>query len=218
MPVADPHFTFARRGQPRTGRNRERLKALIMNHRPTTFAVLTTGLIVAAGFGGGCQSPRVLRSFEVPKFPWKRHVDREPYSDDNDHDTKSYVPESYDEVPGLRLPPEPEVVPQRAPNLRAVPMPVPPAVENEAKEARRWLPTRSNHSTTQVPQVSRETYSESDEFNLPPARVTYDEQEFTEEPIITPAPEAISNSQPRLFRPASTAKNMFDSMKRKLGR
>lgn len=193
-----------------------------MNHSPVTFAVVISGLIAVAGLGSGCQVPRALRSTESKLFPWKNQTDREPYTFEDRHDSETYVPESDEETPRLRLPPEPAVVPPSGPSLRSVPntnpMPAPPAVENETPQARRWFPTRPGLAAPRVPQVSRETISESDSEGLPPARVTYESQELDDEPTTDANPEQSSNTQPRLFRPASSAKNLFDSMKRKLGR
>ena len=147
-------------------------------------------------------------------------------------DSETYVPEANDvpnsiprptypqpaipDQPKLRLPPEPTFQSDPATDLR--PIPVPPAVEGDAPQARRWKPSQPNRPAAQGPQYTSQSESSVEDFNLPPARVTYNTESTTEEPTITPAPQSSSASQPRLFRPAGSAKNMFDTMKRKLSR
>ncbi len=198
-----------------------------MNLRPTAFVVVTSGLIVAAGFSSGCQVPRSMRSWEAPAFPWRRMNEPRPSVSEDRIDSETYVPETFEaplripqqptpEQRNLRLPPEPSFAPEPAPNER--PVPVPPALEFEAPQARRWMPSRPNNRMVSAPQRTHESESTSEDFNLPPARVTYNEESTIDEPIITPAPESPSSSQPRLFRPAGTAKNMYESVKRKFSR
>lgn len=198
-----------------------------MNLRPTAFVVATSGLIVAAGFSIGCQVPRAVRSWEAPAFPWRRIHEPRPSVSENLEDSEPYIPEPFEaprripqssnpEQRNLRLPPEPSFPTEPAPNER--PVPVPPALEIEAPQARRWMPSRPNHRMASAPQITHESESTADDFNLPPARVTYNSEEVSDEPIITPAPESSSSSQPRLFRPAGTAKDMYESVKRKFSR
>ncbi len=202
-----------------------------MSFRPTTFVVVTTGLIAATGFIG-CQVPRTLRSFELRSYPWRRVPDPHPRHELDQGDFNSYVPktddvpnasprqtiprESVPDQPQLRLPPEPMISPDPATDIR--PIPVPPAAESEEPQARRWKPSAPNRPAVQDLQFTRQSGSSLEDFDLPPARVTYNTESTTEEPTIAPAPESQSTSQPRLFRPAGSAKNMIDTMKRKLGR
>lgn len=202
-----------------------------MSFRPTTFVVVTSGLIAAAGLIG-CQAPRTLRSFELRSFPWRRTPQPRPRHEELRTESETYIPESDDssnsipqptypqpsvpDQPKLRLPPEPTFQSDPANDLR--PIPVPPAAEVDAPQARRWKPSQPNRPATQGPQYTSQSESSVEDFNLPPARVTYNTETTTEEPAITPAPESNSTSQPRLFRPAGSAKNMFDTMKRKLSR
>lgn len=202
-----------------------------MSFRPTTLVVVTSGLIVAAGLTG-CQVPRSIRSFEFRSSPWRRTPPPRPHHEENFGASETYVPEAADvpnstsqptipaptipDQPKLRLPPEPTLPANPGTDLR--PIPVPPAAEIEAPQARRWRPSQPNSSTTHEPQYSSQTDTTLEAFNLPPARVTYNTETTPEEPVITPAPEHASSSQPRLFRPAGSAKNMFDTMKRKLSR
>ncbi|MBC7818603.1 MAG: hypothetical protein IAG10_17075 [Planctomycetaceae bacterium] len=198
-----------------------------MNFRPTAFVVVTSGLIVAAGIISGCQVPRAVRSWETPSFPWRRNHEPRPSVSEDRFGSETYVPEGFEtplrtpqqpvpEQRNLRLPPDPSFTPEPVPNDR--PAPVPPALEIEAPQARRWMPSRPSNRMASAPQTTRESESTSDAFNLPPARVTYESEATTDEPIITPAPEPQSSSQPRLFRPAGTAKNMYESVKRKFSR
>lgn len=195
--------------------------------RPTALVVVTSGLIVAAGFSSGCQVPRAVRSWEARSFPWRRLP--EPRSDlpEDRLDSETYVPEEFDspqrnpqqpnlEQPNLRLPPDSSFTPEPVPNERLVP--VPPALEFESPQAGRWTPSRPNNRMVSAPQPARESDATTEDLSLPPARVTYDSEETTDEPVSAPATEQHSSSQPRLFRPAGTAKNMFDSVKRKLSR
>lgn len=202
-----------------------------MSFRPTTFVVVTTGLIAAAGLTG-CQIPRSLRSFELRSFSWRRMSQPHRRHEESRADSETYVPESADvpnsipqptypqptvsDQPKLRLPPEPTF--QSDPATDPRPIPVPPAVEVDAPQARRWKPSQPNRPAAQGPQYTSQSESSVEDFNLPPARVTYNNETTTEEPTITPAPEPSSVSQPRLFRPAGSAKNMFDTVKRKLSR
>lgn len=224
--VADPLATRTLEC-PRDERIRERLKAFTMSFRPTTFVVVTTGLIAAAGLTG-CQTPRTLRSFELPSVPWRRTPQPRPRYEEDHGASETYLPEAAEvpqptypqptvpDQPKLRLPPEPTFQSDPANNLR--PIPAPPAVEVEAPQARRWKPSQPNQPAAQGPQYTSQSESSLEDFNLPPARVTYNSETITEEPDITPTPEPSSASQPRLFRPAGSAKNMFDTMKRKLSR
>ena len=218
--MSPSHDTDGRRDE----RIRKRLKATPMILRPTAFVVVTSGLIVAAGLSSGCQVPRAVRSFETPPFPWRRGPVSRPSPDEYRPGSETYVPETFDaprsipqpqfpEQRGLRLPPEPSFNPVPAPDQR--PIPVPPAVDVESPQARRWMPSRPNRQAASVSQSTRVSESVPDDLSLPPARVTYNAEGTSEEPVITPAPEHQSNSQPRLFRPAGTAKNMFESVKRK---
>lgn len=204
-----------------------------MSFRPTTLVVVTTSLIAAAGLAG-CQVPRSVRSFEFRSFPWRRtpQVQTRPRYEEEFSTSETYVPESntvpnsipqpippqpsVPDQPRLRLPPEPTIQPDPATDLR--PIPVPPAVEIEAPQARRWRPSQPYQSSSQGSQYTSQTETSEENFNLPPARVTYNTESTNEEPVITPAPDHSSVSQPRLFRPAGSARNMFDTMKRKLSR
>lgn len=202
-----------------------------MSFRPTTLVVVTSGLIAAAGLTG-CQVPHSLRSLEFRSSPWRRTPPPRPRYEENFGASETYVPEAADvpnsnpqpttpppaipDQPRLRLPPEPTLPPEPGTELR--PIPVPPAVEIEAPQAQRWRPSQPNHSVAQGPRYTSQSESSPEDFNLPPARVTYNTETTPEEPVITPAPEHASSSQPRLFRPAGSAKNMFDTMKRKLSR
>ena len=218
-----------------------RLKANTMSFRPTTFVVVTTGLIAAAGLCG-CQVPRTLRSLELRSLPWRRTQEPLPRDTQDLGTSETYIPEAVDRPspiprptfpqqtipnqPNLRLPDEPAFPPDPASDLR--PIPVPPAVEVDAPQARRWKPAPPQRSAAQGPQYSSQSESTSQDFDLPPARVTYNTETSTAEPGIPPAPEhnreshhsesQHSAAQPRLFRPAGSAKNMFDTMKRKLSR
>ncbi len=228
--VADPLTTRTLKFL-RDERIRERLKAFTMSFRPTTFVVVTTGLIAAAGLTG-CQVPRSVRSFELQSFSWRRMPQSHPRHEEDRTDSETYVPESVDvsnsipqptypqptvpDQPKLRLPPEPTFPSDPATNLR--PIPVPPAVEVGAPQARRWKPSQPNRPAAQGPQYTSQSESSVEDFDLPPARVTYNNETTTEEPATTPAPEPSSASQPQLFRPAGSAKNMFETMKRKLSR
>lgn len=197
-----------------------------MNLRPTAIVVVISGLIVAAGFSCGCQVPRSVRTWESPSFPWRQKSEQRPSISDDWPDSETYVPgdgsrrtfpqQPIPEQPNLRLPPEPSYTPEPATNER--PVPVPPALELETPQARRWIPSRPNSGMSAVPQGTFESESNSDELNLPPARVTYNSEDTNDYPTITPAPEQQNNSQPRLFRPAGTAKNMYESVKRKFSR
>ena len=210
----------------RDERIRERLKAHTMSFRPTTLVVVTSGLIAAAGLIG-CQVPRTLRSFELRSYPWRRVPDPRPRREQDQGDFESYVPKADDvpnsvprqtvpDQPQLRLPPEPTFSPNPATDIR--PIPVPPAAEFEEPQARRWKPSTPNRPAAQEPQYTSQSGTSLEEFNLPPARVTYNTESTTEEPTIAPAPEHQDTSPPRLFRPAGSAKNMIDTMKRKLTR
>ena len=178
-----------------------------MPFRLTTLASLTSGLIVAAGLSAGCQIQRGFRSAEVRSpqarlaTPWRRAAPQ-PSVIDEPLESEEYVSQLrettslQDTQRSLAIPPQPEI-------------PDVPAVEPEVPSpARRWAPARTNVS------------SESDDFGLPPARVIYNTESTTEaplnEPVTAPPPIHTSTSQPRLFRPAGTTRNMFDSMKRKL--
>lgn len=198
-----------------------------MSFRPTTLVVVTSGLIAAAGLIG-CQVPRTLRSFEFRSNPWRRAPAPRPRYEDDHETSEAYVPEeigiprsapyqtpptSVPDQPKLRLPPEPTFPSESANDLR--PIPVPPAIEANEPQARRWRPSQPN---AQRPQYTSQSDSSMEDFNLPPARVTYNTETTTEEPVAAPPPEHSSASQPRLFRPAGSAKNMFDSVKRKLSR
>lgn len=201
-----------------------------MLFRPTTLAVLTTGLIAAAGLSG-CQVPRSLRSFEFRSFPWRRAPQPRPHYEEDRVGSESYLPEAADvpypipqpmppqpvnpDQPRLRLAPESTF--QNDPATEIRPIPVPPAVEPEAPQARRWKPSQPTRPAAQGPQYTNQSDSSLEDFNLPPARVTYNTEATPEEPGITPAPEQ-NSSQPRLFRPAGSAKNLYDTMKRKLSR
>lgn len=202
-----------------------------MSFRPTTLVVVTTGLIAAAGLTG-CQVPRSLRSLEFRSLLWRRTPPPRPHHEQDFGASETYVPEAADvpnshpqpttpppaipDQPRLRLPPEPTLPDEPGTELR--PIPVPPAVEIDTPQARRWRPSQPNHSAAHESQYSNQSESSLEDFNLPPARVTYNSETTTEESVITPTPEHNSNSQPRLFRPAGSAKNMFDTMKRKLSR
>ncbi len=196
-----------------------------MNFRPTVLVVATSGLIVAAGILSGCQVPRAVRSWEPRSYPWRWGQQPRPSVSEDRVESDTYVPDEFEapvripqqpipEQRNLRLPPEPSFAPEPAPNDR--PVPVPPALEIEAPQARRWIPSRPSNRMASAPQTTRESDSAADEFNLPPARVTYESEAVSDEP--TTAPESQSSSQPRLFRPAGTAKNVYESMKRKFSR
>ncbi len=200
-----------------------------MSFRPTTLVVVTTGLIAAAGLTG-CQASRPQRSFELRSFPWRRVPDPHPRREQDRGEYESYVPKADDvpnsiqrqtiprqslpDQPQLRLPPEPTL--PSDPAIDILPIPAPPAAEIEAPQAQRWRPSTQNRQTAQGPQYTSQSTSSLEDFNLPPARVTYNTETISDESTSTPAPEPQSTSQPRLFRPAGTAKNLFDTMKRKL--
>ena len=210
---------------------RECLKANTMCFRPTTLAVVTSGLIVAAGLTG-CQVPRTLRSFEMRPLPWRRTPQTLPRDNKVHEDSETYIPRYEDDatlipqprfpqptIPdrqNLRLPEEPTIPSDRAPDLR--PIPVPPAAEVDAPQARRWKPSPPNRPAGNGPQHTSQSDSALEDFNLPPARVTYNTEATTPEPTNAPAAEQNSAVQPRLFHPSGTARNMFDTMKRKLTR
>lgn len=198
-----------------------------MNFRPTILVVATSGLIVAAGIISGCQVPRAVRSWEPRTYPWRWGQQPQPSVSEDRGESETYVPENFEALPrirqqpipeqrNLRLPPEPTFAPEPAPNDR--PVPVPPALEIEAPQARRWMPARPSNRLASAPQTTHESESAADEYNLPPARVTYESEATTDEPATTPTPESQSSSQPRLFRPAGTAKNVYESVKRKFSR
>ncbi len=185
---------------------------------PTSSLVtLTSGLIVAVGVSGGCQAQRNFRLPSTRLMPNWRSVESRTSNTDRPSQSEFYTPEQEDDSqPQLRLPPEPDVpMPSAQPER---PLPVPPAAEPESPpQARRWLPSRSGSNGKSPERFSAS--NDSDDLNYPPARVTYNaSEESAEDPAITPAPEHSSSSQPRLFRPAGTAKNTFDSMRRKLSR
>ncbi len=228
----------ARLGISSDERIRERLKANAMSFRPTTLAVLTTGLIAAAGLTG-CQVARSIRSFELRSFPWRRAAPQTRPHHEREEDqlsTETYVPGEADvpypipqqsvpqqrlpqpvnpDQPRLRLPSEPSFESDPANEPR--PIPVPPAVETDAPQARRWRPSQPSRPAAQGPQYTSQSVTSQEEFNLSPARVTYNTEATTAEPATTPTPEQ-SSSQPQLFRPAGSAKNLYDTMKRKLSR
>ena len=194
-----------------------------MSFRPTTLVVVTSSLIAAAGITG-CQVPRSLRSFEFQSTPWRRAPQPRPRDEAELDASETYVPGGIDspssvpqpvmpptsvpDQPKLRLPPEPRFPSDSATDLR--PIPVPPAVEGNEPQARRWRPSLPTRQAAQGPQYSSQSDSSVEDFNLPPARVTYNSDGTNE--------ETTSTSQPRLFRPAESAKSMFESMKRKLSR
>lgn len=202
-------------------------KAAIMPLRSTTLAAAIAGLIATLGLTG-CQVPRSLRSFEFRSSPWRRLPEPAPRYEEDRLDSEVYVPESHDvprsapqpvvpqpsvpDQPKLRLPPDP------APATELRPIPVPPAAELDLPQARRWKPSQPNRHVDHDSQFSSQSESSLEEPDLPPARVTYDSELPSDEPIITPSPERGSSTQPRLFRPAGTARNMFDTVKRKLSR
>ena len=184
-----------------------------MPFRMTTLALLTSGLIVAAGVGAGCQSQRGFRSAQARvTSPWRRAAPQastidEPLEYEEDAPQLRDAQRSRDTQRSFVIPPQPEI-------------PFAPAVDADVSpQARHWTPARTDISTTPVPGLDQA--SESDDFGLPPARVTYNTTESTtdssfDESITAPPPVHTSSSQPRLFRPAGTTRNMFDSMKRKL--
>lgn len=213
-----------------------------MSFRPTTLAVLTTGLLAAAGLTG-CQVARSNRSFELRSFPWRRTAPQTRPQHEREEDqlgTETYVPGEADvpypvpqqsvpqpsfpqqrlpqpvnpDQPRLRLPPEPSFESDPANEPR--PIPVPPAVETDAPQARRWKPSQPSRPAAQGPQYTSQSETSQEEFYLPPARVTYNTDATTEESATTPSPDQVSSSQPRLFRPVGSAKNLYDNMKRKL--
>ena len=197
--------------------NRHSAKVKTMPLRSTTRVLVTSGLFVVAGITCGCQSSGVgFRSMRLAP-PWQRTQPR-PSVLDESRESDTYIPQLNEAQPRLSLPPAPEYPAPIAPDER--PLPVPPALDLEtppSPQARRWAPTRSNNRVAQNSQLS--PTSESQENGLPPARVTYDASETTtDEPIIAPAPEYTNNSQPRLFRPAGSVKNVYESVKRKFSR
>ncbi len=183
-----------------------------MTLRPTTLVLMSCGLIVVVGIG--CQSSREFRAAQAGLLP--RLQAAEPRTNSNDDRPVPAVDETELEAQEqLLLPPEPESPTTSAPNER--PLPVPPADTEPAPQARRWFPARPRVAATQVPQVSNT--SDSDDLSLPPARVIYDTTDVTDdESTITPAPDHTAKSQPRLFRPAGSVKNLFEAMRRKLSR
>lgn len=202
-------------------RNRELSKAQTMPLRSNTLVIVTSGLLVMAGISG-CQSSGIgWRSLRVAP-PWQR-TQPQPRSAvvDEPSESETYVPQFRETQPRLSSPLAPEYPTLIEPLEK--PLPVPPALDLETPPApqnpqtRRWAPSRPSTSSDRYSGLSQTSESEGD--SLPSARVTYDaNQATTDEPIITPAPEHGSSSQPRLFRPAGSAKNMYEAMKRKLSR
>lgn len=200
--------------------NRESSKVQTMPLRSNRLVIMTSGLLAVVGLSG-CQSSGVgFRSLRVAP-PWQRTQPRPDVLDEvpeSESDSETYVPQFKDSQPRLSSPPAPEnLAPIESPER---PLPVPPALELELPpipQTRRWAPSRPGTSSGAYSGLSQT--SETEENGLPPARVTYNTSETTsDEPIITPAPDHSSSSQPRLFRPAGSAKNMFEAMKRKLSR
>lgn len=173
----------------------------------TTLVLLTSSLIVAAGIGAGCQTQRGFQSAQ-PRVStsWRRAVPQASTVDEP-FESEEYSPQLRDTQRPFVIPPQPEI-------------PAAPAVEpDDSPQARRWAPARTNVSTMPLPALDQS--SDSDDFGLPPARVTYNTTESTtvspiDEPDMASTPIHTSSSQPRLFRPAGTTRNMFDSMKRKM--
>ena len=202
-------------------RNRELSKDQAMPLRSTTLVFMTSGLLAMAGISG-CQSSGIgFRSMRVAS-PWQRTQSqpRSPIADEP-VESETYVPQLRETQPRLSLPPEPDYPIPTGPQEK--PLPVPPALDLETPPAsqnpqtRRWAPSRPNTSSDRYSGLSQT--SESEENDLPAARVTYDGSHTqTDDPIITPAPEHSSSSQPQLFRPAGSAKNVYEAMKRKLSR
>ena len=155
-------------------------ESFTMNLRPTALVVVTSGLILATGFSCGCQVPRAVRTWETPAFPWRRHSEPRLAVPHEHGEAETYVPEISEpsrpirqpatpEQPNLRLPPEPSITTEPVPNER--PVPVPPALDVEAPQARRWMPSRPSSRWASNSQT-RDNEATSDDLSLPPARVT----------------------------------------------
>ena len=183
-----------------------------MFNRRNSLAVLTSGLMIAVGTTGGCHVARGFRSNETTRSRWYQ-VNR-PSRGEESFDDESYLPETgiaapnpKSSSPSSRLSPEPELPP--------LPEPAPPAAEPETVPQARWRPAHPRRSSS----VSSYSDQNSDNSDLPPARVTYEaEGEFAQKSETTFAPADVQRGQPRLFQPAGSAKSMFDSVKRKWSR
>jgi hypothetical protein len=189
-----------------------------MFSRSITDVALTGGLILAVGMGTGCQTPQVFRSDKhLSSYPATRAQNPRPRDFDEGSDRHDQSPETTTE-PRFPFWTESEPATTVVPESR--PLPAPSADEFEALRPRprpEWTPARPNDATSEVSQLQPLGRSnETDDSGLPPARVTYNDntpENSAGEPYQA---TTISRPQPRLFRPAGTAKNMFETMKRKL--
>jgi hypothetical protein len=184
-----------------------------MFSRSITDVALTGGLILAVGMGTGCQKPQILRSDKhFSSFRATRAQNPRPRDVDKGSDLQDQSPEMTTE---LRFPvwTEPDSATTVVPESR--PLPAPPADEIAVLRPRPdWMPARPKDATRDVSQLEPlASTNETDDSGLPPARVTYD---TTENSAGKPyQATTISRPQPRLFRLAGTAKDMFGTMKRK---
>ena len=182
--------------------------------RSITYLALTGGLILAVGLGTGCQTPQILRGEKrLSSFRAKRAQNPRPRDFDEGSDLQDQSPETIAEP---RFPVWPDADPPRTVAPESSPLPVPPADQfAELRPRTDWMPARPKVATSEVSQ--REplvSINETDDSELPPARVTYNTSENSAgEPYQA---TTISRPQPRLFRLAGTAKDMFETMKRKL--
>lgn len=188
--------------------------------------VLTCGLASVVSFGSGCQAVQSIETFKqnslsmfdrVPTPPFRHGPAREQHVYET---SPNDVRGSYSESPQLALPPEPVYSP--APGVEEPSLSIPPAPESESPQVRRWVPTRPSATSNHAGQFNGYSSTSASNSELPPARVTYNAEEPTTLPAITPAPEQNNsqnvNSQPRLFRPTGSVQNLFDNVRRKLSR
>jgi hypothetical protein len=188
--------------------------------------VLSCGLISVVSFGSGCQVVQSIESIKQNSLSMFDRVSTPPFRHGPARDQQYYesspsdVRGSYSESPPLALPPEPVYSP--APEVEDSPLSIPPAPESESPQVRRWVPTRPSVTSYHADQFNGYSSTSAANSELPPARVTYNAEEPTTLPAITPAPEQHNyqnvNSQPRLFRPTGSVQNLFDNMRRKLSR
>ncbi len=185
-----------------------------MFSRSITDVALTGGLIVAMGMGTGCQTQQILRSDNHrSSFRATRAHNPRPRDFDEGSDLQDHPPETTTE-PRFPFWTEPDPPTTVVPESR--PLPAPPADEFAVLRPRPdWIPARPKDATKEVSQFEPlASTNETDDSELPPARVTYNTTENSAgEPYQA---TTISRPQPRLFRLAGTAKDVFETMKRKL--
>ncbi len=185
-----------------------------MFSRTITDVALTGGLILAVGLGTGCQTPQILRSDKhLSSFRATRAQHSRPRDFDEGSDLDDQSPETTTEP---RFPVWTKSASATTVVPESRPLPVPPAAEFETLRPRPdWTPARPNDAMRDVSQLEPlGRTNEADDSGLPPARVTYNTSENSAgEPYQA---TTISRPQPRLFRPAGTAKDLFETMKRKL--